>query len=320
MSLYAPNVGEKEMLKDFLLSQAIVLGLYKNVIIPDGNTIFSTLTEMASGAGEGYVQIPLSRDIVENTPTTAKWYITTDANGKAVAQYGLAAAPQAWTFNAVDVAAIETVYGIFGFTWVLPFDAGVKEIKVGDTIKGATSAATGIVTGVEVQSGTWAAGTAAGNLKIMTKTGTFQNNENLYVQGEILTLVAAPTAAGDTYSVGDTFKITTGGEGGIGFVLTLTGGDNTPVATIGVNPGAGGRNYAIGAGKATVKLNGGGNDALTVEIASLATAAYAVSNTGVTGDALKQLLFTENFSTGTLVTTVGQQVTYLPIISLATAT
>ena len=319
MTVYVPNVGEKEMLKDFLLTQGVILGLYSNVVVPDGSLTVDGLTELLATGGRGYAQIPLSHDLLETVETIAKWYISQDSAGKAKGQYGLAATPQAWTFNAVDVADVTTAYGIFAFTWVVPFDAGSKEIKVGDTIKGGTSGATGLVTGVEVQSGTWGAGTAAGYLKIMTKTGTFEDDENLYVQGEIATLTAAPTAAGDLYSVGDTFKIITGGEGAIGTVMTLTGGDNSPVATINVNPGAGGRNYTVGTGRATLKLNGGGNDALTVAIASLATAAYAVANTGATADAHKKLLWTEAFSAGTLIDTVGQKIEYLPIFTLATA-
>jgi hypothetical protein len=318
MSWYVPNEGEREWLKR-LLTLGINLGLYANQVGPDGSLTVAGLTELLATGGRGYSRIALPPDLLETMETTGKWLISQDSTGKAKGQCGLASAPQAWIFNEVDVADVTTVYGIFAFIWVLPFDAGSKEIKVGDTIKGATSGATGIVTAVEVQSGTWAAGTAAGNLKIMTKTGTFQNDENICLQGEIATFVAAPTAAGDLYSVGDTFKILTGGEGGVGFVLSLTGGDNSPVATIGVNPGAGGRNYTVGGGKATAKLNGGGNDALTVEIATLATAPYAVSNTGGTGDALKKLIGIEAFNAGTLIESVGQMVNVLPIFTLATA-
>jgi hypothetical protein len=317
MSMYVPNVGEKEALKDFLLSQAIVLGLYKAPLVGDGSLTIDSLEELPTGGGRGYAQKALTNNLVEGAAAADKWAIAVNAAGKAEGQYHNAALE--WVFNTVDVADANTAYGIFGYTWILPFDAGSKEIKVGDTIKGGTSAATGIVTAVEINSGTWAAGTAAGYLKIKTKTGTFINDENIYVAGEIATLVAAPTAAGDTYSVGDTFKITTGGEGGVGFVLTLTGGDNSPVATIGVNPGSGGRNYTVGAGKATVKLNGGGNDALTVEIATLATAAYAVANTGITGDAHRKLLYIEPFSTGKLVEINGQKITYVPKTTLSSA-
>ena len=320
MTIYVPNVGEKEMLKDFLLSQAIVLGLYKNVVVPDGSTIMATLTEMTTGGGEGYAQIPLINVLNEVAPATGQWYISLDVNGKASAQYGLTATPQAWTFNAFDVADVETVYGIFGYTWVLPFDLGAKEIKVGRTIKGATSGATGIVTAVDVQSGTWAGGTAAGYLKIMTKTGTFQDDENILISGEPSVLAGAPTAAGLGYAAGDLFKITTGGTGAVGVVVAVGGGGAVTTVELVTAPEiVSGTGYTTGAGKVTAKITGAGNDALTVNITTLASVAYAVTNTGATADASKQLLFVEAFSAGTLINTVGQQVTYLPVITFSTA-
>jgi len=39
----------------------------------------------------------------------------------------------------------------------------------------------------------------------------------------------------------------------------------------------------------------------------------------IAGDSVKKLLFTEALSTGTLVAAAGQQVTYLPILTFATA-
>jgi hypothetical protein len=318
LSVYVPNEGEKEALKAILQTEALVVGLYKTAIIPDGNTTFLTLTEMPTGGGRGYVAKELTNDLVEAALAANKWFIYTNALGKGEGAYHNA--PLSWSFNAVDVADVNTVYGVFAYTWVLPFDNGSKEIKVGDTVQ-ATGGATGIVTGVCVQSGTWAAGTAAGYLNIKTKTGTFADGEDIWVKGEISVLVAAPTVAGDTYSVGDTFKIVqTGADGAVGVVLSLTGGDNSPVATIGVNPGAGGRNYTVGAGKVTAKLNGGGNDALTVEIAALATAAYAKTNTGATADAHKKLMAVWPHATGTLIDTEGQAITFDLKMALATGT
>ena len=316
LTVYIPNTGELEALKAILQTEALVLGLYKVAIVPDGNTIFSTLTEMPSGSSRAYVPLELTNGIVESVATADKWYLHTNAAGKGEGAYH--DEPLSWSFNSYDVADANTIYGVFAYTWVLPFDTGGKEIKVGDTIKGATSTATGIVTGVCLLSGTWGAGTAAGYLNIKTKTGTFQDNENIYVKGEIATLVAAPTAAGDTYSVGDLFKIATDGEGAVGVVLSLTGGDNSPVATIGTVPGSGGRNYVIGTGKATTKITGGGDDALTVEVATLATAAYAATNTGVTADATKKLMAVWPYATGVAITVSGQTVTFDLKMALAT--
>lgn len=203
MSIYVPNIGERKWLRTFLQNNPLLLGLYKNQIVPDGNTIMETLVEMATGGGRGYAQKTLANDIVENAETTDKWYLYMNAQGKAEAIYGLASAPQEWTFAAADVADLATVYGVFGYVFVVPFTAGQSEgpIKVGDTITGHTSAATGVVTEVVVTSGTWAADSAAGYLTIKTKTGTFQHNEELWVGG-----VKWATSNTGTMNAGDAQK------------------------------------------------------------------------------------------------------------------
>lgn len=57
---------------------------------------------------------------------------------------------------------------------------GTYQVLAGDTITGATSGATATVFDVELTSGSWAAGTAAGNLWLNNQTGTFAS-ENLDV-------------------------------------------------------------------------------------------------------------------------------------------
>jgi hypothetical protein len=59
---------------------------------------------------------------------------------------------------------------------------GGEAIEEGDTITGATSGATATVTRVALQSGSWAAGTAAGRLIFASDTGTFQA-ESLNITG-----------------------------------------------------------------------------------------------------------------------------------------
>lgn len=231
MSAYVPNIGEKEMLKSILASQAIVLGLYKNQVTGDGSLIMDSLEELPTGGGRGYAQKALTNDLVEGAAAASKWALSLNASGKAEAQYHNAALE--WVFNTVDVGDINTVYGIFGYTWVLPFDAGLAAgpIKVGDTVTGA-GGATGVVTAVVVYSGTWAGNNAAGYLCLKTKTGTFVNNE-------VLSVGATPMATADT---------------------------------------------------------------------------------GATGDAHKKLLFIEPFSTGKLIETNGQKITYVPKLTLSSAT
>ena len=316
MTVYVPNQGEKEMLKDFLLSQAVILGLYDNVVVPDGSTLVSTLTELLTTGGAAYAQIPLANIVNESAPAAGQWYISTDANGKASAQYGLTATPQAWTFNAGDVTNAPTVQGIFAFTLVLPFTAGTQPIKAGDVIRqGAVCAE---VTGVNVTSGSWAAGTAAGDLYIKRQVGTFVAGATLVdvskatATSEIKVLTPAPVNGGTGYAVGDRFVIGTG-TGGVGRVTAVTGGIVTAVELL-----SGGKDYTA-ATQATTKIDGAGDNALTVAVASLYTAGPAVAIATIAGDSSKKILWTEAFSTGTLVAAVGQVISYLPIFTLASA-
>jgi hypothetical protein len=218
-----------------------------------------------------------------------------------------------WTFNAFDVADAASVHGVGAFSWDLPFDAGVIEIKVGDKIKGVSSGATGIVTSVCVLSGTWAAGTAAGYLDIMTKTGTFQDGENITIVGAI-NATSLGTAAGTGYAVGDIFGINeVGASGGKGIVLTVNAG---AVLTFGIiDPGTG---YTVANNKTTTKITGAGDDALTIDVDSLATTVYAVTNTGVTADAHKRLMEIWPFTTPLAIVTDGQVFTWDMKLALAT--
>jgi len=201
MSLYVPNIGEKELLKAILQSGALCLGLYKTQIIPDGNTVIDTIDELPTGGGRTYAQKALTNNVVEAAAAADKWFVNINSSGKAEAQYGLTAGPQEFSFAAADVADGNTIYGAFAYVWAIPFTAGQSEgpIKVGDTVTGANSSATGVVTEVVVTSGTWAGDDAAGYLLVKTKTGTFQNNEPLQVGG----ITMATTATGAT---GDAHK------------------------------------------------------------------------------------------------------------------
>lgn len=78
-----------------------------------------------------------------------------------------------------------------GNLWTLSFNAGVTEIRQGDTITGATSGAAGYVISVSVTSGSWAGDNAAGTITLRRVRGEFQA-ENLKVSGAV---VAASTGA-----------------------------------------------------------------------------------------------------------------------------
>ena len=312
MSGYAPNQGEIEALKNDLLMQAVILCLYSNPVAPDGSLTTAGLTELATDGG--YARIPLINDVVEDAPATNKWYVAPDVNGKASGQYGLAAAPQTWTFTAADVG--KTVNGIFGFTPVLPFTAGLQRIRVGDVLRqGAVCAE---VTGVQLASGSWAGGDAAGNIYIKHQVGTFVagatlvNASKATATSEIKVLTAAPVNGGTGYAVGDRFLIGTG-TGGVGRVTAISGGIVTAVELL-----SGGKDYTVNT-LATTAIDGGGNNALTVAVASLYTAGPAVAIATIAGDSSRKLLFVEPLSAPDPITATGQVVTYLPIISFSTA-
>lgn len=152
MSLYFPNVSELELMQAILNTMQFTMGLHKNVVSADGGLTMLTVNELTAGGGRTYASKALTMDFA-TIITADKWRISTNVAGKAEAQYSNDYLE--WEFNANDVADGETVYGVFGYTNVIPFDAGAVEIKVGDIIEGGTSGATGIVTGVVVTSGTW---------------------------------------------------------------------------------------------------------------------------------------------------------------------
>ena len=312
MSGYVPNIGEIEMLKDALLSQAIILGLYSNPVVPDGSLAFAGLTELATDGG--YARIPLANEVVEDAEAANKWYVAVDANAKGSGQYGQAASPQTWTFTAADVG--KTVNGIFGFTLVLPFTSGLQRIRVGDVLRqGAVCAE---VTGVQLASGSWAGGDAAGNIYLKRQVGTFVSGATLVnasratATSEIKVLTATPGAGGAGYAVGDRFLIGTG-SGGVGRVTAVSGGVVTAVELL-----SGGKDYTVNT-LATTAIDGGGNNALTVAVASLYTAGPAVAIATIAGDSSRKLLFVEPLSAPDPITATGQVVTYLPIISFSTA-
>lgn len=82
---------------------------------------------------------------------------------------------------------------------------GTYEIVAGDTITGATSAATAVITKVILSSGTWAAGTAAGRLFFASQTGTFQS-ENLNVGANLNVATIAGNSSAITLLPGGRYE------------------------------------------------------------------------------------------------------------------
>jgi len=190
MAVFIPNIGEKEVLMDILTASQLRLGLYKNQITPDGNTVFATLTEVDTEAG-GYATKDLVNVVVEDALTASKWYVSTNASNKGQAQYGAVSTYEEWVFNAADVANGDTAYGVMMWTLVLPFaSGGVEEPVAGDTLTGLVGGATAIITHIRLKSGTWAGGDAVGDFCIKTQTGTFQSEGVKIVTNDVATITA----------------------------------------------------------------------------------------------------------------------------------
>lgn len=103
--------------------------------------------------------------------------------------------------NAGATAAVMHVQSTSGWTAValgreISFTSGgTYEVVVGNTITGATSGATAVITKVILTSGTWAAGTAAGRLFFASQTGTFQAEDlNVGVNLNVATIAGNSTA------------------------------------------------------------------------------------------------------------------------------
>ncbi len=87
----------------------------------------------------------------------------------------------------------------------ISFTTGTAAIAEGNTIIQAVSGATALVKRVVVESGTWAAGTAAGRLIINTITGTF-NATNLLTVGGANKATASSLATAITITVGGRYE------------------------------------------------------------------------------------------------------------------
>ncbi len=85
---------------------------------------------------------------------------------------------------------------------------GVYVVAEGNTITGATSAATAVITRVVLESGSWAAGTAAGRLIFASQTGVFVA-ENLNVGANLDVATIAGNASAITLSPLGTYKCVT---------------------------------------------------------------------------------------------------------------
>lgn len=101
---------------------------------------------------------------------------------------------------------------------------GTYQPQDGDTITGATSGATAVVTRVVLSSGSWAAGTAAGRFVFASQTGTFQA-ENLNVGANLNVATIAGNASAITLATGGRFEFKNHNFGGLANVKRMYGCD-----------------------------------------------------------------------------------------------
>ncbi len=109
-----------------------------------------------------------------------------------------------------------------GTTYGLLFTGGgAHEVIVGDTLTGAGSAATAVVSSITLSSGTWAGTDAAGQFILTSQTGTFQSeNLNEGVNANVATIVGDSSVVVETWSSPSkgvaliTFTITAESNGG----------------------------------------------------------------------------------------------------------
>jgi len=315
MPSFYPNEGEILMQLFGLAGLPQKVGLFRNVVPQDGGVGFTNFQELPSGGGRAYATKSIDNAVNMSALTLNQWYITTNASGRAEAQYCAQTPPTAymeWVFNATDVADGYSIYGAYRWVEVLPFDAGTlvndRQLQEGDVVKGGSSGATGEIAAMVLFSGSWAAGTAAGWLILKNVTGTWQNDEDILISGEVGTINTTPTAGGTGYALGDLVKLVESGADECLLVVTAAAGAVTQI-----NLAHGGRGYTVAAGKATTKITGAGNDDLTVEVTALATSnVYAQSNTGTlfAGDLHKKVIVADLLTTAQAVST-SQPVQYI---------
>ena len=93
-----------------------------------------------------------------------------------------------WTTGAKGAMVLTDVTGTFEdnedlHMQLLTFDTGSKTISEGDTITGATSGKTAVVTSVRISTGTYDGSDAAGLISVKNNTGTWTNSEPINING-----------------------------------------------------------------------------------------------------------------------------------------
>jgi len=172
-----------------------------NVTFDTGNKVFGTHSALFNGS-TAYLSIPDNADF-----DLSGGSFTIDCRARVTS---LAAANVLY-YQKTDILSVA-------------FTSGSEEPSVGDQLDGATSTETAIVDYVDMTSGTWDGGDAAGTLYVHTKSGAWQA-ENLNIHGRSVNVM---TIGGDTSDAGDNYiQLSIGTDGAIALTIYECYGSGT---------------------------------------------------------------------------------------------
>jgi len=171
------------------------------------------------------------------TPTTIVGAAGAQGDLAGIAYHGL------WETGAAGTMVLTNVTGTFvdneNLTMpLLAFDSGSIEISEGDTITGASSGKTAIVTSVRVNSGDWPDDDVAGYISVKDNSGTWTNNEAININGVQHALVngsSEPTAVTIAKADGTQYEQTLNPGGLYEFVTYNFRGETAGITMYGVN-------------------------------------------------------------------------------------
>ncbi len=171
------------------------------------------------------------------TPTTIVGASGAQGDLAGIAYHGL------WETGAAGTMVLTNITGTFvdneNLTMpLLAFDTGSIEISAGDTITGASSGKTAIVTSVRVNSGDWDNDDVSGYLSVKDNSGTWTNSEAIQINGVQHALVngaSEPTAVTIAKADGTQYAQTLNPGGLYEFVTYNFRGETAGITMYGVN-------------------------------------------------------------------------------------
>ncbi len=193
-----------------------------------GVTVGTCVGEQAVGAAETPALNARYRNLAADVYRALIAVVPGSGSVLGVHQYN--AKVYAFRNNAGATAAVMHVSSTSGWTAVALgrevayTSGGTFEMLAGQTITGATSGATAVVTKVTLASGTFAAGTAAGRIFFASQTGTFQA-ENLNVGANLNVATIAGNSSAITLLPGGRYEFESHNFGGLAGTGKMYGAD-----------------------------------------------------------------------------------------------